>query len=86
MTTGRCQRLVVVVGSADPVLESTLIYVGLHPVHAGGDLTVWAPLDWELGWLELGRGSDGRTASGDWGDGPRSATYPYTAYPEEHHA
>ena len=84
--TGRCQRLVVVVGSADPVLESTLTYVGLHPVHDAGDLTVWAPLDWDLDWLELGRDLNGRTASGAWGDGPRSADYPDTAYSEEHHA
>lgn len=45
--TGECgQKLVVVLGPADPVLESTLAYVGLQMVHAAGDISVWAPLEW----------------------------------------
>lgn len=38
-----CQRLVVVHGPTDPILESTLRYVGLRIVHADLTITVWAP-------------------------------------------
>lgn len=44
------ERLVVVHGTADPVLAATLSFVGLQVVHAGGDITVWAPAAWDLPW------------------------------------
>lgn len=50
MTAGGCQRLVVVHGTADPVLASTLMFVGLHMVHQADGIMVWAPLEWELAW------------------------------------
>ncbi len=52
MSARRCQRLVIVVGSADPLLERRLSFVGLRPVHHGSGATVWAPIDWEWGWLD----------------------------------
>lgn len=77
MTVGGCQRLVVVHGPADPVLASTLIFVGLHVVHQADGIAVWAPLEWELAWSLPEPGPDGPELCTEWGSIPMaSATYP----------
>lgn len=68
MNPESAQKLVVVVGAADPVLESTLAFVGLHVVHTAGDITVWAPLEWNRAWRTPAGGSDLWPASIDWDD------------------
>lgn len=66
MTPERCQRLVVVAGPADPVLEGSLVFVGLRVVHTAGDVTVWAPLDWDMAWPAPDPGLHGRPVSALW--------------------
>lgn len=47
-TTAVCQRVVVVHGPDDPLVSSTLAYVGLAVVYTTAELAVWAPIDWDL--------------------------------------
>lgn len=68
MTSDSCQKLVVVLGPADPVLESTLVFVGLHVVHTAGNVTVWAPLEWNLSWPAAVVDSDVWPGSLGWDD------------------
>lgn len=57
---GTGQRLVVVHGPADPVLTSSLIYVGLQVIGQVDDITIWAPLEWP----DLSCDGAGRTTGG----------------------
>ena len=62
------QKLVVVLGAADPVLDSTLAFIGLHVVHTSEDITVWAPVEWDLAWRAPAQGSHLWPASLAWDD------------------
>lgn len=84
MTAGGCQRLVVVHGTADPVLASTLMFVGLHVVHQADGITVWAPLEWELAWPLPEPGAGRPELCPEWGNIPMAtASYPTGARMEE---